>query len=254
MIDLLGRCAVVTGAARGIGQATAATLAAAGALVCCVDLDAEEARDAWRRSVPDPEAQVLFVQADVADDAAVQACADRVVEAWGRLDIWVNNASRMVVKPFLEITDAEWRGLLDVNLFGYRNGCRAALRHMAPARTGTIVNVASVTAIQPLPLLSAYVTGKGGVVGLTKALAVEFGPLGVRINAVSPGVIETPLNTGVAIPEVREAYERKITLGRIGQPRDIAGVVAFLASDLAGYICGEDLLVDGGLAVNGKVA
>jgi 3-oxoacyl-[acyl-carrier protein] reductase len=195
---------------------------------------------------------VLFAEADMADDAAVQACADRVVEAWGRLDVWVNNASQIVVKPFLETTDEEWRRLLDINLFGYRNGCRAALRHMARAGSGAVINIASITATQPLPQLSAYVAGKGGVIGLTKALAVEFGPLGVCVNAVSPGVIETPMNTGVAIPEVREAYNRRITLGRIGQPQDIAGVVAFLASDLARYICGEEILVDGGLALNGR--
>jgi NAD(P)-dependent dehydrogenase (short-subunit alcohol dehydrogenase family) len=197
---------------------------------------------------------VLFVETDIADDEAVQTCADHVVEAWGRLDIWVNNAAQIVVKPFLETTDEEWRRLLDINLLGYRNGCRAALRHMSSAGSGSIVNIASITATQPLPMLSAYVAAKGGVIGLTKALAVEYGRAGVRINAVSPGVIETPLNTGVAIPEVREAYNQRITVGRVGQPQDVAGVVAFLASNLASYICGEEILVDGGLALNGKVA
>jgi 3-oxoacyl-[acyl-carrier protein] reductase len=151
------------------------------------------------------------------------------------------------------MSDSEWRGVLAVNLDGYYHGCRSALRRMAPRGRGRIVNVSSITATQAISDLSAYIAAKGGVVSLTRALALEFGGSGVRVNAVAPGAIETALNAHIYTPEVRRRYEERIAVGRIGKPPDIARAIVFLASDEADYVTGHELVVDGGMTLNGNV-
>jgi NAD(P)-dependent dehydrogenase (short-subunit alcohol dehydrogenase family) len=176
-----------------------------------------------------------------------------VIAKFGRIDIWVNNASRLMVRPFLEMTDEEWHSLMASNLYGYYYGCRAALQDMVPRGRGRIVNVSSITDIQPIADMTAYITAKGGVVGLTKSLAVEFGGRGIAINAVAPGAIETPLTAHVYTDAVRQAYGQRIAVGRTGRPTDIVGAILFLASDAAEYVCGHELVVDGGMTINGTV-
>jgi NAD(P)-dependent dehydrogenase (short-subunit alcohol dehydrogenase family) len=149
--------------------------------------------------------------------------------------------------------DDEWYDLMSSNLFGYYNGCRSALRVMVPQRSGNIVNVSSVTATQPINEAVAYVTAKGGVVGMTKALAIEFGPLGIVINAIAPGATETPLTESFYTPEVRASYEARIGVARVAKPRDIADALLFLCTSNARYVCGHELMADGGLAINGNV-
>lgn len=253
MFDLQGRKAVVTGASRGIGQAVAISLAQAGADVASLHLpDAENARETVA-GITAAGRRALMVEGDVARAEDVDRFAERVVREFGGIDIWVNNASRLMVRPFLEMTDAEWHSIMGSNLFGYYHGCRAALRAMVPRGRGRIINISSITDIQPIADLAAYVTAKGGVVGLTKALAVEFAPRGILINAVAPGAVETPLTAGVYTPQVRAAYNQRIAIGRVATPSDIVGAVLFLASDAAGYICGHELVVDGGMTINGTV-
>jgi NAD(P)-dependent dehydrogenase (short-subunit alcohol dehydrogenase family) len=158
------------------------------------------------------------------------------------------------VKPFLELTDDDWHGLLAANLHGYYYGCRAAARQMvAQGGGGRIVNVTSIVAIQPIAELSAYVTAKGGILGLTKTLAVELGPHGITVNALSPGATDTPLNQVAYTPEVRANYRHRIPLGRIASPEEIAEPIVFLASDASRYVTGHDLVVDGGMILNGNV-
>jgi len=253
MFDLSGKRAVVTGASRGIGQATAVALAAAGADVASLHLPDPEGAAETVAGIEGHGRRALMVDGTVADGAEVEAFADRVEEELGPIDVWVNNAARIMVRPFLDMSDAEWRGLLDVNLHGYFHGCRAALRRMAPRRGGRIVNVSSITARQPITDMTAYITAKGGVVALTKTLAVEFGPLGIGVNAIAPGATETPLTTHIYTPEVRRTYEQRIALGRVGVPQEVADAVLFLASDGARYVTGHELVVDGGMTLDGNV-
>jgi NAD(P)-dependent dehydrogenase (short-subunit alcohol dehydrogenase family) len=253
--DLRGRRAVVTGVSTGIGSAVALALAAAGASVAGIyktDPEGAERTESAARALG--AADCVFVEGDTGDRAQVDALASLAVERLGGIDIWVNNAARLLVKPLLETSDEDWHGLLAANLHGYFYGCRAAGRAMVAAGGGgRIINVSSAADILVVADLGAYTAAKGAIVAMTKVLALELGAHGITVNAIAPGAIDTPLNQTAYTPEVRRRYEERIGLGRIGAPEEVADAVLFLASDAARYVTGHELVVDGALSINGTM-
>jgi NAD(P)-dependent dehydrogenase (short-subunit alcohol dehydrogenase family) len=240
--DVSDRRVVVTGASSGIGAAVARAFDEAGGRVAGLSLEGDAPADG------------IFIHGDTGDREAVEGLAQRVVDEWGGIDVWVNNAARLMVRPLAETSDDDWHGLLRANLHGYFYGCRAAARQMlAQGADGRIVNISSAADVLAVPGLSAYTAAKGAIVAMTKTLALELAPAGITVNAVAPGAVDTPLNANAYTPEVRRTYEERIPLGRIGRAEEIADVVVFLASDAARYVTGEELVVDGGLTINGAV-
>ncbi len=252
LTSLAGRTAVVTGGARGIGRAICRRLAEAGASVFVADLDAAEAAETAAQIGPASGALL-----DAASSASQDALAARAVAETGRLDIWVNCAGVFPSQPALGLADADWRRVLDLNLDGTFFGCRAAAGQMKDRGAGVILNVASTAGIRPAgPGYAHYASSKAGVIALTQSLAREWGPLGIRVLAVAPAFVHTP-GTEAQAQAFREATGRGgaeigagLPLGRAGQPDDVARVALFCVSDLALYMTGVTLPVDGGRLVS----
>jgi 3-oxoacyl-[acyl-carrier protein] reductase len=237
--SLDGKVALVTGASRGIGQAIAVELARAGASVIVGYRSGSEEAEAVAKEIGG-----RAVQADVAEPDE----ARRLVEAAGDLDILVNNAGLTRDTLLARMSDDDWRTVIDTNLGGAFNTCRAAVRGMMRRRSGSIVNISSIVGLRGNPGQTNYSASKAGIIGFTKALARELGSRGVRANVVAPGYVSTRL-TDVIADELKEQMLAATPLGRFGDPEDIAAAVRFLCSDEASFITGEVLLVDGGLAM-----
>lgn len=247
-----GRVAIITGAAQGIGEACAVRLARDGASVIVCDTS-DDLGNAVARRIHDGGGKARFVHCDVSEKLDVHNLIAAALEAYGQLDILVNNAGVVDDAPFLSLTEAEFDRILRVNLKGSFVCGQAAARQMVKQleegskRPGSIVNMSSINSFFGLPDHVAYATSKGGVMQLTRSMAVALAPYGIRVNAVGPGTIETPLIKDVVkSPEFRDKVLSRTPLGRFGQPEEIAAIVTWLASDEASYITGETIYADGG--------
>lgn len=243
---------VVTGAGSGIGRATAERCAGEGATVVVTDIDGDGGRETVSR-IEDRDGTALFRELDVTDPEAVSALLNGIDDSHG-LDVLVNNAGVSHPRKDMEaITDEEFEWVLDVNVRGVWNGCRAAVPLMKKRGEGVIVNTASIGGIIGAPHLSAYTLTKGAVVNFTRTLAAEVGPHGIRANAVCPAITETPLAKRGADSETEwdhlaDRMAQQYPLRRLGQPTDIANCFVFLASEEAAWVTGHALVVDGGFS------
>jgi 3-oxoacyl-[acyl-carrier protein] reductase len=244
---LAGQVAIVTGGATGIGRAIADRLAQDGAHVVLVARNLERAQAAAGEIAALGGAASAYA-CDVADETQVNAAFDAILKAHGRLDILVNNSGVTRDGLILRMTDAQWDEVVDTNLKGVFHCCRAAARALLKQKSGRIVNVTSVVGVIGNPGQANYVSSKAGVIGLTKALAREFAPRGVTVNAVAPGFIRTAM-TDALTDEQRAELSKTIPLGRLGEPSDVAQAVRFLASPEAGYVTGQVWHVDGGMVM-----
>ena len=248
---LAGKVAVISGAAspRGIGLATARLFTEHGAKVAVLDLDEAAARDAATRV----GASHLGFACDVADPAACKGAAERVLEAFGRVDVLINNAGITQPVRTMEITPGDLGRMLDVNLCGVLYLSQAFIPHMRERRQGSIACMSSVSAQRGGGIFGGphYSAAKAGVLGLAKAMARELGPDGIRVNCVTPGLIQTGITGDKLTAEMRGEIIKGIPLGRLGKAEDVAGIFLFLASDLSAYVTGAVIDVNGGMLIHG---
>ncbi len=242
-IDLTGKTAFVTGSTRGIGHAVAVALYQAGARVAIVGRDAGKAGAV----AAELGERAFGVACDVSDGKQIESAIAAAEQALGPVDVLVNNAGITRDNLLLRMTEAEWDEVLAANLKGAFLTTKAVLKGMMKRRSGRIINVTSIVGLTGNKGQANYAASKAGLIGFTKSVAKEYGSRGILVNAIAPGFIETDMTSGLP-EEARKAMLAGITLGRLGQPEDVAGAVLFLASDLAGYITGQVLVVDGGFA------
>ncbi len=247
-ITLNDRVALITGGTRGIGRAIVETFAHAGARVAFTYRSAHQAAKELTETLTEKGHDVMGFQADVADFQAAQDVVQRVLDAWGHIDILVNNAGITRDNLLLRLTEEDWDAVLNTNLKGVFNFCKAVYRPMMKQRSGKIINMSSVVGITGNAGQTNYAASKAGIIGFSKSLAKELGSRGITVNVIAPGYVETEMTA--ALPEkAREALTQAIPLRRTARPEEIAQAALFLASSLADYITGHVLQVDGGLAM-----
>jgi NAD(P)-dependent dehydrogenase (short-subunit alcohol dehydrogenase family) len=262
MSEFDGRSVLVTGGALGIGRGIVEAFAAEGASVAIADIAAVPAEET-RTALQDDGRRVIAVAGDVSDAASARRMVDETVAAFGRLDVLVNNAGIMPPDWYdrlEDLSEERWDRILGVNLKGAFLMSKFALPHIRNAGGGSIINIASVQGLQSMPRVGAYAASKGGLLSLTRAMALDYAPHGIRVNAICPGTIDSEMVRAIARTEPGDEdenvrrYGSIHPLGRIGQPADVAASAVFLASDRASFITGEALSVDGGFMALGSWA
>lgn len=249
MFNLQGKVALVTGARRGMGRTHALALAGQGAKVIITDIDlaqCELVADEVRANGGD----VACFKMDVSSKADVESVFDQVIAKYGRLDILVNNAGIYQSKAFLEMGEEDWDRTIDINLKGYFFCAQRAAKEMAKNKWGRIINIASIASGGVGVGIAGgahYTASKGGIIGMSETLAVELAPLGINVNVIGPGAIDTPMVQAASLPkEVMDAMLAGVPLKRMGRPEEVSAAVVFLASEEASYVTGATLYVDGG--------
>jgi glucose 1-dehydrogenase len=258
---LEGKVAAVTGGASGIGKGIALDFAREGASVAIGDIDEEGARLAALEIAEETGSRTLAVRCDVVSRAEVDALVAAAVERFGRFDVMVANAGIGIFKSAMETTDEDWERTMNINARGVLYSDQAAARQMmAEGHGGAIVNIASVAAINASPALTAYCASKAAVAHMSKCFALELAAHGIRVTAIAPGLVDTPIwgkgmhNPAVLDQGLREQYDRAVPLGRMATPDDIAQMVTFLASEEGNYLTGHLFVVDGGSSLLGARA
>ncbi len=245
---LKGKTAVVTGASRGIGRATAITLARAGAAVVINYSSSADAADEVKRTIEGFGGSAIAVKADVSDYTESETLMQSAIDHFKKIDILINNAGITSDNLLARMKPQEWQKVIDTNLTGTYNCCRAALKPLLKQKSGgRIINISSVAGIHGNSGQANYAAAKGGVIAFTRTLAKELGSRNITVNAVAPGFIETEMTAGLP-DQVKEQVLSRIALGRFGQPEEVAEVILFFAS-AAGYVTGQVIAVDGSLSM-----
>lgn len=247
-ITLQGKVAIVTGGSRGIGRATSLALAQAGATVVINYRGNQAAADELVALIEKADGRALAIQADVSQSEDVERLFKQSMDTYGRLDILVNNAGVTRDTLLLRMKEADFDAVINTNLRGTYLCTRAALRPMTKARGGRIINMSSVVGLIGNAGQANYSAAKAGLIGFTKATAREMASRHITVNAIAPGYIDTEMTSGLG-DQIKAAILENVPLGRLGTPEDIAGVVCFLASDMASYITGQTIVVDGGMVM-----
>ena len=247
-MKLKNKISIVTGAGRGIGEGIAIRYAQEGSKVVVVDI--ERQGEEVVKKIIKSGGDALFVKADLSDSEDIENVVNKTLRKYGTIDILVNNAGVAVKKPIHDCTLKDWDFVLGLDLRGLWYLTREATRTMVKNKKGKVINIASITGVVSFPDESIYAAAKGGVVNMTRELGCELAKYNINVNAIGPGIIETPIyelqNFSLKVKENAEGLLREIPINRIGKPRDIAGPAVFLASDDSDYVCGAILMVDGG--------
>ena len=247
MFSLKGKVAIVTGSERGIGKGIAIIFAKAGANVVVTCQDKKKC-DETCQELEKLGIKTLSIACDVSKEKDVEQLVSETVKKFGRVDVFVNNAGVLLQKPIDEVTEKEWNWLQDINLKGVFFGIKYAAKQMKKQKTsGSIINIASIAALIGYSMLSTYCASKGGIVALTRSSAIELAPNGIRVNAICPGLIETPMTADMLEnKKTRDNFINSIPLRIAGQPEDIGHGALYLASNEARYVTGIELIIDGG--------
>ena len=249
MPNFKNKVAIITGARRGMGRTHALTLAKAGAKVVVSDISLEDCEKVVEE-VEKEGGEALAIKCDVTKKSEIEAMVKTVINKWQKIDILVNNAGIVEFKPFLELTEADWDKTININLKGYFLCAQAVAQEMVKQKSGVIINIASVAMGQQgigLPNIAHYCASKGGIAAMTEALAVELASYNIRVNTISPGMIETPMIDPMKQdPKTMEAILARVPMKRVGKTEEVSNLVLFLASDESSYMTGSTVVVDGG--------